>query len=89
MITKLKKNLRNYSQVTSAKEQIISPEETASKHSASHICLDYRKYRLAISIFFGIVKRMDIIKQNQIQREMILQMNCAQNTIIQFGHCYL
>ena len=32
---------------------------------------------------------MDIIKQNQIQREMILHMNCAQDTVIQFGHCYL
>ena len=51
MIKKLKKNLRNYSQVSSAKEQIINPEETASKQAASHICLEYRKYRLITSIF--------------------------------------
>ena len=88
-MTKLKKNLRNYTQVTYAKEEINNPEETASKQSASHICFECRKYRLTISNFGGIVKRMDIIKQNLIQREMILQKNCALDTIIQFGHCYL
>ena len=77
MMTKLKKNLRNYTQVTYTKEEINNPEETASRQSASHICFGYRKYRLTISNFGGIVKRMDVIKQNPVQSEMILQKNCG------------
>lgn len=63
--------------MTSTKEEINNPEETTSKQSASHICLEYRKYRLTISNFGGIVKRMHVIKQNPVQREMILQKNCG------------